>query len=127
MKVTTYKTKRVAVKDTEIFIPEKPFYCFQTGIRRSIRIIPVLVTWDNDPKRKNGDIFALEITCVYRSFECIAEKFNLVLSDIERHLNYDCSDKASSISKMLLNEDYSVRTEEDFNTDLEFVLNELKK
>ena len=126
MKITTYEYEKVPVKDTEIFIPEKPFYCFQTGIRRAIRIVPIFVTLDNDPKNKRGDVYELEVTCVYQSSECIVEKFDVRLSQIENHINRNEKSKPSEISRMLLDEDYYKRTEEQFNADLENALASFK-
>lgn len=122
MKITTYEYEKVPVKDTEIFIPEKPFYCFQTGVRKSIRIIPKFVNWDNDPNYTKGDVYELEVTCVYQSFECKVEKFDIRLNNIENHINRDEKGEASRISRMLLHEDYYIRTEEQFNIDLKNVI-----
>ena len=118
MKITTYEYKKVAISNTEIFIPEKPFYCFQTGIRRAIRIIP---KFRNESSNKE-DLYGLEVTCVYQSFECIVEKFEVSVGMIEDYINRNEKCKAAEISRMLLDEDYYIRTEEQFNSDLESVL-----
>jgi hypothetical protein len=125
MKITTYEYEKVPVKDTEIFIPNEPFYCFQTGVRRSIRIIPKIITW-NSPDLAIGEVYELEVTCVYQSSECVAEKFNLRVSFIEDYINNNEKGLPGEISRMLLNEDYYIRTEEQFNTDLDSVISSLK-
>jgi hypothetical protein len=117
MKVTTYKYEKVPVKDTELFIPEKPFYCFQTGIRRAIRIIPTFVDWESS-YNKLGDPYELEVTCVYSSFECKIEKFNIRINQIEDNLNMTSKSQEKEIINMLLNEDYGIRTKEQFECDL---------
>jgi len=121
MKITTYEYEKVAVEETEIFIPEKPFYCFQTGVRRAIRIVPVC--WKRDlGKHKKGDVYELEVTCVYLSSECIVEKFNVRISMIENHINREEKSKQAEISRMLLQEDYYTRTKEQFDADLEHAI-----
>jgi hypothetical protein len=117
MKITTYELKMIPVADIEMFIPEKPFYCFQTGVRRAIRIIPTFITWDS-PQNNKGEVYELEVTCVYQSGENKVEKFKVRVSLIENYLNRDGQCAASKISRMLLEEAYYERTEEQFNEDL---------
>ena len=121
MKITHYQYKQVAVEDVEIFIPQKPFYCFQTGVRRSIRIIPITITWD-DPNRNKGDLISLEVTCVYQSFEIKVEKFNLNLNMMEHYLHTGEKGNHAEIAMMLLKDDYSKRTKKQFDTDLSSVI-----
>jgi len=125
--VTTYKYEKIAVKDTELLIPDEPFYCFQTGVRRAVRIIPTFVTWDSAHLKK-GDILNLEVTCIYQSFECVVEKFNIniISADIGNLLKDDNTSKPAEIMKMLLAEDYSVRTKDQFEADLNMVISRLK-
>jgi len=127
MKITTYEYEKVPVEETEIFIPEKPFYCFQTGVRRAIRIVPTFVTWEGNQYNKKGDVYELEVTCVYQSMECIVERFNVRVSMIENHINREEKSKAAEISRMLLEEDYYTRTKEQFDADLESALSSFKK
>jgi len=122
MKITTYKYEKVPVKDTELFIPEKPFYCFQTGVRRAIRIIPKRITWDNQPNVNRGDIYELNVTCIYGIFECKVEKFSVPLSQMEDHINYKETSKGANITRMLLEEDYLVRDEANFLSSLDTAL-----
>lgn len=117
MKITTYKYEKVPVKDTEIFIPEKPFYCFQTGVRRAIRIVPRMVDFES-PTLKKGDVYELKVTCVYRSFECKIEKFNIIVHRIEDMVNRNEQTLEASIVRMLLGEDYYERTKGDFDEEL---------
>lgn len=125
MKIKTYEYQKVAIEETEIFIPEEIFYCFQPGIRRSIRIIPQRTNWES-PNIKKGDIYELEVTCVYQSFECILEKFNVRLSMIEDYINRNEKSKEAQIAQMLLSEDYFLRTKEQFESDYQMVLKEFK-
>ena len=125
-KITTYEYVKKPVKDTEIFIPEEPFYCFQTGIRRAIRIIPQKVTWDDDPRMKKGDVHGLEVTCVYGSFECKIEKFKICLSNLESLINTKKDNSLEAgIARMLLEEDYYERSESQFSCDLQNAIDEI--
>lgn len=115
MKVTTYKYVKVAVEETEVFIPEEPFFCFETGLRRSIRMIPEFVDWEGPDF---GKVYSLVITCVYLSFECKVEKFRLPLSRVEPLLNHDDKSVRASIAQLLLNGWYHKRTKAQFDADL---------
>lgn len=128
MKIRTYKYEKVEVSETEIFIPQEPYYCFETGIRRSIRIVPVWTEWNIENYQKPEEIYRLEVTCVYQSFECKVEKFNISISEVENIVNRekDSSD-AKSILTLLLNDWGNVRTEEQFKEDLKRVINEINK
>ena len=128
LKIQTYKYERVPVKDDEIFIPDEPFYCFQTGVRRSVKIVPVKVHWDVDPEStyQKGDIFQLNVTCVYLSFKCIVEKFTIDIYRIEELVNArqdGLFGKNKSIVDMLYHEDYYTRTKEQFEEDLNAAIN----
>ena len=125
MKVTEYKYERVVSGERDVFIPEEPFYCFQTGIRRSIRMIPKKVTWDDSPHHKKGDIFQLDVTCVYQSFECVVEKFSIPISTIGDHLTKDKKGKVAEFCKMIIDEHYSKRTKEQFDQDLKMALDNI--
>ena len=125
MKITIYKYEKVAVKDTELFIPQEPFYCFETGIRRSIRIIPEILKKSYGGNAKKGDVYSLQVTCVHGSFECKIDHFNIQISQIEDLVNRNEKSNEASIIQMLLNEDYNLRTKEDFNNDLQNAINQI--
>lgn len=125
MKIKTYRYIKTEIAETELFIPDKPFYCFQTGVRRSIEIIPKFVTWENG-QRKKGDVYELDVICVYLSFECIVEKFSINLDRVEDYINRDDRSKPAEICRMLLKEDYYIRTKEQFHTDLENALEQFR-
>jgi len=113
MKIKTYHFERVEDKEVELFIPEVPFYCFQTGVRRSIRIVPITVNRAN-----LKIIYKLEITCVYLSSECKIEKYTIYISNVESFLHMEEKSNEAKLVRMLLDEDYDERTEEQFNNDL---------
>ncbi len=124
IKVTTYKYEKIPVKDTEIFVPNKPFYCFQTGVRRSIKIIPKFIEFDPHPfsSMKKGDIYELEVTSVYNSFECKITKTKVQISSFEDILNTESKSSYLEIPHMLMNEDYVIRSKEQFEKDFENAL-----
>lgn len=127
MKITTYKYEKVAVSDTEIVIPETPLYCFETGIRRAIRIIPLWTEWLVRQGKEKEEIYSLEVTCLYGSSECVIEKFSIPISQIETIFATTDKSKKKSIVELLLNQDYNIRTKEQFEADLTSMLNGIIK
>ena len=129
MKVQKYEYERVLKHNIELPIPEETLYCFETGVRRSIRIIPKKITWEapSGGRFKLGDVYSLDVTCVYLSFECRAERFTIDLHQADSLLREDSrkNSKEASILKMLLNEDHDLRTEEQFYEDFRTYLNKL--
>lgn len=121
MKITTYKYIKVPVNDVEINIPHERFYCFQTGIRRSICINPVFLK-----DYSTEEPYELEVICVYKNFEKRVEKFNIRTSEIEQYLNHNENNEKTMICDMLLSKDYYKRTEEQFKSDLKSVIDTFK-
>lgn len=123
MKVSLYENVRVKKDDVEVFIPDEPFYCFETGIRRAIRIIPEKVDWES-PYHKRGDVFRLHITCVYQSYEVKVERFSIDICSVENILNSKPTyGDHNSIIHMLHYRTYEPRTKERFDVDLGIVIN----
>lgn len=122
--IKTYKYQKVEILATELELPEVPLYCFQTGIRRAIRIIPVFTTWNKEQGKKE-ELFSLDVTCVYGSFEDKIEHFDISIhgSALEGMIS---NDKDSyNIGRMLLRKDYNIRTKEQFEEDLQAVINKI--
>ncbi len=126
MKIKTYRFVKEEVAETEIFIPQEPYYCFETGIRRSIRIIPKWTTWQLERFQKPEEIWELEVTCIYQSSQCKIEKFTIRTSQIEDLNNKNEQSNPKSIVTLLLNDWGDSRTKEDFELDLEQVIKEIK-
>jgi hypothetical protein len=125
MKVSLYENVRVKKDDVEVFIPDEPFYCFETGIRRAIRIIPEKVDWES-PFNKKGDVFRLHITCVYQSYEVKVERFSIDIFSVENILNGKPTyGDHNSIIHMLHHRTYEPRTKERFEDDLIGVINKI--
>jgi hypothetical protein len=123
--IKTYKFEKVEISSTEMEIPEQPLYCFQTGIRRSIRIIPEYTTWNMERFNKEEEIWRLNVTYVYRNFENKIEMFNFQLRDLEEMVN---NNKDSyNIGNMLLHKDYHLRTKEKFEEDLNAVISAINR
>lgn len=126
MKLTTYKFIKQPVEELEFIPPTETKYYFQTGIRRSIRIIPLKADWENEYTKK-GDVYRLEVTCVYRSFENKIEHFGLNINkdEIERVLS--TSNDSYNIWKLLIDPSPSEeRNKEQFEKDFNAVLNDIK-
>lgn len=109
MKLKTYKLEKVEVDSTELHIPEETVYLFQTGKRRSIRIVPIFF---------DAAVYELKITCVYLSYKIKIEGFKIQVSMIERYYNSQDQSIEKEIIQLLLSGDCYERTEEQFTTDL---------
>lgn len=117
--IKTYEYEKVEKDSHEIFIPDEPFYCFQTGVRRSIRIVPVFANVN--------DVYALKITAVYLSMECKIEKITLHVNRIEDLVNRNEKSLEAEYAQMLFDEDYCERDAEQFLYDLMSAISEINK
>jgi len=126
-----YEYEKVQIADKEIELPDTTVYYFQTGIRRAIRIVPLWTTWNKENYGKDEFIYEFEITCVYSSMECMIDKFKIPYSNIEGLYYSDNNNKynnrrdLSHFVKSWINGDFNVRTKEDFEADLHFIIDNL--
>lgn len=125
MKIKTYKTQRVEVDEFEIPIPTETVYYFETGIRRSIRIVPEYTTWNKEQYNKDEELFRLHVTCVYQSYQCKIEKFVINIHEIEGIYNSTQNTNNKSVVELLVNNWGNKRTKEQFESDLEAVIKEI--
>jgi len=119
MKLTIkqYKVQRVEVGSKEIELPSETSYFFETGVRRSIRIVPSFTTWNQEKFNKQEEIYEFHITCVYLSFECRVEKFSLTPEKIEE-IYYSQKQKHEDFVTGLVDGWFDERTKEQFESDL---------
>lgn len=118
IEIKTYEYQKIEKSNTQFEVPEETSYYFETGIRRSIRIIPIWTTWNMKEYGLPEKIWEFHFTCVYGSWENKIETFKIRLSDFESLYN---SEKVSII-KSLLNNDLDPRTKEQFENDLEHAI-----
>lgn len=118
MKIKQYKYIQQEVDSKEFDEPTEPVYFFETGIRRSIRIIPEVSAWVEEPK-----IYAYLVTCVYDSWECKIEQFNLHINDLEEL--YHTNQKHSEFVKCWIDGHFLKRDKERFDADLQYVISKL--
>ncbi len=104
-------------------IPSETLYCFQTGIRRSIRIEPIWTEWNKSAFDKNEEIYQLKVTCVYSS-QIKVEIFGISITSLEEMIN--TSKDTYNIGLMLLKKYYNIRTTEQFDADLKEALDKFK-
>lgn len=123
LKIPEYKYEQVLVTDNEYEFPDTESYWFETGIRRSIRIVPKWTTWQKE-QGKEEEIWKYDITCVYLSFECIIEKFDISIKDItDNRVEKEYERLVNSIKNGWL----SPRTKEQFEADLNNAIDEINK
>jgi hypothetical protein len=117
LKIKQYEYEKKEVDSKEIELPTVDSYYFETGVRRSIRIVPRFTTWNKERFNKEEELYELQITCVYLSSECIIEKFSLYPKDIEK-IFYTEKHKRKDFVTALVNDWFDIRTKEKFESDL---------
>jgi len=117
IKIRQYEYKQIEVKSQLFMLPTETVYFFETGVRRSIRIKPIYTTWQKEQHNKDEEIWKVEITCVYLSFECKIEKFQIQVSEIEK-IYHSKGDKYKDLIVSWVNDWFNSRTQEDFKNDL---------
>lgn len=117
LKIKKYKYEKVIDGEATIDIPDEILYVFQTGIRRSIRLVPLFL---------KDQLVELRATCVHLSFENKIVYFKVPVD--ERSLenvkwgNDSNIDSSTSILQMLQSKDYELRTKKQFESDLKYAL-----
>jgi len=127
MKLTIkqYKYKPVEIEAMNVDIPTEISYYFETGIRRSIKIIPVFTTWNKERYNKDEELYYLDVICLYNSSECKAEKFRINISEIEE-IFYSKNHKYKGFINALINNWFDIRTKEQFEEDLKYTINQIQ-
>jgi hypothetical protein len=126
MKLKQYKYVQEEINSKEFDIPQKPVYFFQTGIRRAIRIVPISTTWNKQRYKKDEEVYDLEFTCIYTSYECKLEKFKIPISQLES-IYYHEKEKYHSIVRNWIDGDLDERTQEQFEGELNSIIDSFKK
>lgn len=125
-KIEKWKFVKQVETGVEVELPDEIEYHFQTGIRRSIAIIPEWTSWQKE-RGKDEEIWKYDFICVYDDFKCKIEKASIQVSQISSLLQ---NDKDSySLVDFLVNErgEYTVRSKERFMTDYNKVLNNINE
>jgi hypothetical protein len=125
MLIKQYEFKKVEVASKEVNLPTETSYYFETHIRRSIKIIPVYTTWNNERFGLDEEIYQYRIICLYNSFERKGEVFNINVNEIE-NIYYSTDDKHKSVIKGLIDGHFQERTKEEFDADLETIIRNLQ-
>ena len=130
MKITLKQYRRVEeeIASKEVTLPTEPVYYFQTGSRRSIRIVPIFTTWLQEAENKPEELYKFDITYVYGSFENKIEKISINKGEIE-NIYYGVGFKRTTDMEFVkdwMDGYLSERTKEQFDTDFENVLNKIK-
>lgn len=121
--ITTYKYVKQEGIIKNLSLPDTTSFYFQTGVRRSIAVIPLWTCWLKD-QGKEEEIHSYDIIYVYLSFKYKIEKFTLAISRLNDHYN-DTKCKEYEIIDFLLNADKSdIRTKEQFLADYNIVISQ---
>jgi hypothetical protein len=124
--IKQYEYEKKEIESKEIELPTETTYYFETGVRRSIRIVPIFTTWNKERFDKEEELYELKITCVYLSSECIVEKFTLYPKDIEK-IFYADKHKRLDFVRALVHDWFDNRTKEQFEADLNGAITQFKQ
>lgn len=126
VKITKYEIERVRKDNVEYTLPDEVTYWFQTGIRRSIKMIPIWTTWQKETKNIPEEIWKCIFILVYADFKCKIETVEVFVSDIEFLMNQ--SEKHADLNPMVayLNNRLEKRTKNQFDLDLEVAMDKIK-
>jgi hypothetical protein len=125
MKIKQYEYEKKEVASKEIDLPTETSYYFQTGIRRSIKITPQYTTWNKENYNKEEELFELEIVCLYNSFECRAEKFKIMIQEIES-IYYSQKHEHKEFITSLVEGCFDKRTKEQFDADFNYLFSQMQ-
>lgn len=125
MKIKQYEYEKKEVTSKEIMLPTETSYYFETGIRRSIKIIPHYTSWNKEQYDNEEELFELEVVCLYNSSECKAEKFTIRVSDIEE-IYYLEKHEYNSFITALVEDWFQKRTKEQFEADFNHTFFEMQ-
>lgn len=124
--IKKYKIERVIDEEFTINIPEKEIYFFITGIRVSVKVIPIWTKWNQEHYNKPEEIWKLKFVLVYGSWESKIESFEIQISNIADIISGDSCTRKRILDA--LNEDLEGnRTKEQFETDFRNVLNKIQE
>lgn len=124
--ITTYKYVKQEGIIKNLDLPDVTSFYFQTGVRRSIAVIPIWTTWQKN-QGKEEEIYNYDIICVYRSFECKVVKFTIAVSRLNDHYNEGKGKEYEIIDFLLTADRYNERTKEQFLIDYNNAINDCNK
>lgn len=122
IKLETYELVRKKTNLVETELPEITSYYFETGVRRSIRLVPKWTTWNKKQYDKDEELYGYYVTCVYLSFENKIESFSINISDFENALNKSKPTKEEDLIISLVKNWLNTRTKEQFEADFNMAI-----
>lgn len=122
--IKQYKYEKIETSSFDLELPEETSYFFETGIRRSIRIVPVFTSWNKEQYNKEEELYKFDITCVYLSFECKIERFSVPISDFEK--DKEIIEK-NLFLRSWINGWFDKRTQTDFENDLKQAIDKINE
>jgi hypothetical protein len=125
LQIKQYEYEKKEIASKEIQLPTEISHYFETGIRRSIKIIPRFITWNKEQYNKDEELYELIVVCLYQSSECRAEKFTLRISDIEG-IYYSPKHEHKEFVTGLIEGWFNKRTKEQFDIDFDNIFSEMQ-
>lgn len=126
--IKKYRLERVLIDDFKINLPEVPEYHFQTGIRRSIAIIPRWTTWKMEYKNEPEEIYEFDIIMVYLGFDSKIETTHIRMSELNDVLSQENKTSWDIREWFISNRGKdTLRTEEQFKVDYQSALEKIQE
>lgn len=124
--IKTFKYVREEGHEIEFEMPTETIYLFETGVRRSVKIIPQYTTWLVDTKGKDKEeIWRYDFICVHNSFESKMYKESIQVHEFERLYNSNERSIEKGLLELLVSGHGLKRTEEQFESDFNECLRKL--
>jgi hypothetical protein len=120
LNIKQYEFKKIEISSKIIELPVETSYYFETGVRRSIKIVPIYSTWRFN-LNKPEEIERYVVTCLYNSFECKIEQFEISIDRIEE-IYYNLDDDYNGFVVNLFNGFFDKRNKKQFDVDLNTIL-----
>lgn len=123
--LTEFEYQKVEKGKVKVILPTEVQYFFQTHTRRAIKVEPLWTTWNKEYNGKDEEIYSYKFICVYTSFENKIEVVEIGVSAFEEAY-YNGGD--NSLAKFLIEpnrSDKHTRTEQEFQADLQRVLDKI--
>lgn len=119
-----YEYQKVETNSKLFILPNTIEYFFETGIRRSIKVIPILTTWQKTQGKISEEIWKYKFICVYNNFEAKIEMFDIHVKDIEDNY-YKPNSNMYNLIQPWVDKQFNIRTKEQFDADLNEVYQKL--
>ena len=124
LQLKQYQHIKEEIASKEVDITPEPYYYFETGIRRSVRVFPEFTNWKKEMKNEDEVLHVLHFTCVYDSWRTKIERISISASEVAS-IYYNDAHEYNDYVKSFIDKTNAPRTKEQFENDLNSVIKKL--